>query len=92
MLADGIERLLESQAALKVDFVDQFFKLLFGCMSDRSPGREEFGPLFQFILFGNGVHIDVAKALNLLAKLADFFAHRGPIHFAGLISVAPFFA
>ena len=86
VLADGIKRLLEAGAAFGVDFVDEVFELLLGAGQVAHLRGEEFGSFFQFVLLGDGVEIDIAQALDLLAKLADFLGDGIPIDIAGLIT------
>ena len=55
MLADGVERLLETQARLRVDLVDELFELGLGFGEIRELRREKLLALFQLVLLGDRV-------------------------------------
>ena len=46
---------------------------------------EELLALLQLVLLADGVEVDVAEALDLLAQLLDLVGDRVPVHVGGLI-------
>src|SRR5207248_6985733 len=71
MLANRVERLLEADAALAVDLIDQFLELLLGAGQVRELSGQELRPLLQLILLADGVEVDVAEAMDFVAELLD---------------------
>ena len=90
MLAHRGERLLEAQAAFRIDLGDELFELLFAGRQVVDLIGQEGRALFQLLQLADGIEVDVPEALDLLAQLLDLIGDRVPIHVGGLVPAGGF--
>ena len=85
VLADGVEGLLETNAAFNVDLFNQLFQLQLARGEIRHLRTEETRTLLKLFQFGDGVDIDVAETMDFVAQFFYFDGDGVPIHLGGLI-------